>query len=113
MRAGGFEINFDSRQFWRDGREIYLSRLEFDLLAFLIKNRGSTITHLKLLRGVWKRNFGYDPGYLRAYINALRGKIERNPAHPEFVLTERWVGYRFHDPARPMSSHLDSDRPGA
>lgn len=98
LRAGDLELDVVARRLCRAGREVHLSRLEFDLLLFLMQNRGVTLTHVKLLRGVWKKDFAWDPGYLRSYIKALRGKIEKNPANPEYLLTERWVGYRFHDP---------------
>ncbi len=100
LRAGVLELDVARRRVRRAGREIHFSRLEFDLLLFLMRNRETTVTHTRLLRGVWKRDFTYDPGYLRSYIKALRGKIENDPANPEYILTERWVGYRFHDPLR-------------
>ncbi len=98
LRTGDLEVDIPRRRFRRAGREVHLSRLEFDLLVFLMRNAEAPLTHLKLLRGVWKRDFAWDPGYLRSYIKALRGKIENDPAKPEYLLTEPWVGYRFHDP---------------
>jgi len=103
LRAGDLELDTVRRRFRRAGHEIHLSRLEFDLLLFLMQNRETTLTHIKLLRGVWKKEFTYDPGYLRSYIKSLRAKIEKNPANPEYLLTERWVGYRFHDPSTALS----------
>lgn len=98
LRAGDLELDIVRRRLWRAGQEIHLSRLEFDLLLYLMQNQETTLTHIKLLRGVWKKDFAYDPGYLRSYIKSLRAKIETNPANPEYLLTERWVGYRFHNP---------------
>jgi two-component system KDP operon response regulator KdpE len=99
LRASGLELDVNQRQLRRAGRDVHLSRLEFDLLFFLMENREVPLTHLKLLRGVWKEDFAYDPRWLRFYISLLREKIEDKPARPEYILTERWVGYRFHDPS--------------
>jgi two-component system KDP operon response regulator KdpE len=99
LRAGDLELDLNQRQLRRAGRDVHLSRLEFDLLLFLMKNREVPLTHLKLLRGVWKEDFAYDPRWLRFYISLLREKIENKPSRPEYILTERWVGYRFHDPS--------------
>lgn len=105
LRAGELELDIIRRRLRRKGEEVHLSRIEFDLLLLLMRNREITLTHMKLLREVWKREFAWDPGYLRSYIKALRGKIETNPAHPEYLLTERWVGYRFHDPGHQSLHH--------
>jgi len=98
LRAGDLELDMNRRRCRRAGREVHLSRLEFDLLLFLMEHREIPLTHLKLLKGVWKEDFAYDPRRLRLYISLLREKIETQPARPAFILTERWVGYRFHDP---------------
>jgi len=99
LRAGDLELDINQRQFRRAGRDVHLSRLEFDLLLFLMQNREVPLTHLRLLRGVWKEDFAYDPRWLRFYISLLREKIGDKPARPKHILTERWVGYRFHDPS--------------
>lgn len=102
LRAGDLELDIPHRRLRRADKEVHLSRLEFDLLLFLMKNQEIPLTHMKLLRGVWKRDFAWDPGYLRSYIRTLRGKIEIDPANPDYILTEPWVGYRFHDPRHSM-----------
>lgn len=99
LRAGDLQLDLKQRQLRRAGGDVHLSRLEFDLLSFLMENREVPLTHLKLLRGVWKDDFAYDPRWLRFYISLLREKIEDKPARPQYILTEPWVGYRFHDPS--------------
>lgn len=98
IRAGDLEIDAERRRFWRAAAEIHLSPREFDLLLFLMEHSGVTLTHLKLLRAVWGTSSGHDSGYLRSYIKALRKKIENDPAKPEYIVTEPWVGYRFNNP---------------
>src|SRR6202165_2516130 len=103
LQAGNLEIDFDRRILRRAGEEIHLSPTEFDLLALLMKNQGAPLTHAKLLRTVWGPEYGGELEYLRSYVRMLRKKIENDPARPEYILTEPWVGYRFRNPADPES----------
>lgn len=98
LRLGDLELNVAKRRFRRGGHDVHLSPLEFDLLLFLMRNRGVPLTHAKLLHGVWKEHPSFDPHVLRFYVGLLRRKIEDDPAKPAYILTEPWVGYRFHDP---------------
>lgn len=100
LRAGSIEVDVQRRSCWRSGTKIHLSPKEFDLLVFLMQNQEVALPHLKLLRAVWGLESHGDRVYLRAYVKALRKKIEADPANPEYILTERWVGYRFHVPRR-------------
>jgi two-component system KDP operon response regulator KdpE len=93
------KINFERRLFWRDDKEIHLSPREFDLLAFMMKNADFPLTHVKLLRSIWGPEYGGELEYLRSYVRMLRKKIESDPEDPKYILTEPWVGYRFHDPS--------------
>ena len=104
LEAGDLKLDLDRRQLWRRGEEIHLSPTEFDLLAFMMKNVGVPLTHVKLLRTVWGVEYGGELEYLRSYTRMLRKKIEDNPARPEYILTEPWVGYRFHNPSDPDSA---------
>jgi two-component system, OmpR family, KDP operon response regulator KdpE len=92
---GDFEINLSARQITVRGSEIHLTPKEFDLLTYLFQNRGKVVTHRSLLAAVWGGNFTEQPEYLRVFVNSLRKKIEPNPAEPQYILTEPWVGYRF------------------
>jgi two-component system KDP operon response regulator KdpE len=99
LQAGDLKIDLDRRMLWKAGEEIRLSPKEFDLLSFLWKKRGAPLTHAKLLRGVWGAEYGSELEYLRTYVRMLRKKIEDDPAKPQFILTDPWVGYRFCDPS--------------
>jgi two-component system KDP operon response regulator KdpE len=92
------KIDFERRVFWRDGEEVHLSPKEFELLAFMIKNAGFPLTHVKLLRSIWGPEYGGELEYLRSYVRMLRKKIESDPENPKYILTEPWLGYRFRDP---------------
>jgi two-component system KDP operon response regulator KdpE len=98
FRAGALELDIKHRVLRKEGREIHLSPIEFDLLAYLMQHSGFPIEHSKLLQSIWGPEYGSELEYLRSYVRLLRKKIETNPARPEYILTEPWVGYRFQDP---------------
>ncbi len=98
LRAGDIKIDVLRRICWRARNQIHLSTREFDLLAALMKHERCALTHVKLLVAVWGPEVKHDADYLRSYINALRKKIETDPAHPEYILTVPWVGYAFCGP---------------
>ncbi len=109
LEAGHLKIDFQKRLLWRAGEEVHLSPTEFDLLAFMMKNAGAPLTHVKLLRTIWGQEYGNELEYLRAYVRMLRKKIETDPARPEYILTEPWVGYRFRNPSDPDSPSIATD----
>ncbi|BBL69437.1 response regulator [Methylogaea oryzae] len=74
--------------------EIRLSRIEYRLLAVLIRNAGLVVTHRQLLREVWGPSHVHDAHYVRVYMAQLRHKLEADPARPHYLLTEVGVGYR-------------------
>jgi two-component system, OmpR family, KDP operon response regulator KdpE len=93
--CGGLEIDFEARRVNALGKEVRLTPKEFDLLRYLVVHAGKPVTHRELLQAVWGPDYGDEPEYLRVFVNQLRKKIEKNPAKPEYILTEPWVGYRF------------------
>jgi len=101
LKAGNLEIDLKRRLLWRAGEQVRLTPKEFELLAFLMRNHGVPLTHTKLLRTLWGPEYGNELEYLRSYVKMLRKKIETDPANPEYILTEPWVGYRFRDPSDP------------
>ena len=109
VRAGDLEINFERRTLRRSGEEIHLAPKEFDLLAFMMKHMDAPLRHGALLQSVWGPEYGNELEYLRAYVRILRKKIEKDPAEPEYILTEPWLGYRFRNPSDPDSSPIPQD----
>jgi two-component system KDP operon response regulator KdpE len=77
------------------GREVRLTPKEFDLLVHFINNAGKVLTHRSLLSAVWGGNYVEQGEYLRVFVGQLRKKIEADPSHAKYILTEPWVGYRF------------------
>jgi len=99
------QIDFNRHQVIVDGRVIKLRPTEHRLLYHLVNNAGWTMPHETLLAKVWGHEYRDETHYLRLYITYLRQKIERDPANPEYILTERGVGYRFVDFKREATDH--------
>jgi two-component system KDP operon response regulator KdpE len=91
------KIDFDRREIWLEGKIVKLRPTEYRLLYHLVQNAGWVISHDQLLSNVWGYEYRDEPHYVRLYINYLRKKLEADPAHPKYILTERGVGYRFVD----------------
>lgn len=100
VRLDGVEIDLPMRRVRKAGKEIRLTPKEYDLLRYLIATPHTAIPHTKLLQAVWGPDYGDQVEYLRVFVNQLRKKIEPDPSHPRYLLTEPWVGYRFDPPAR-------------
>jgi DNA-binding response OmpR family regulator len=88
-------IDFDRREVRVRGQRVTLRPTEARLLYHLVNNAGRLLSHETLLAKVWGREYRDEDHYVRLYITYLRQKIERDPAHPEYILTERGMGYRF------------------
>jgi two-component system KDP operon response regulator KdpE len=95
LDLGPTVISFVARRVTVNGTEVRLTPKEFDLLRYLANNPDEVIPHAKLLQAVWGPDYGDEVEYLRVFINQLRKKIEPDPSHPAYLLTEPWVGYRF------------------
>jgi len=90
-------IDFNNREVIVQGERIKLRPTEFRLLYHLVENAGWVVPHETLLAKVWGYEYREETQYLRLYITYLRQKIEKDPSHPKYILTERGVGYRFVD----------------
>jgi two-component system KDP operon response regulator KdpE len=101
VTLGDVMIDFDARQVIARDRRFRLTPKEFDVLRYLLANPNRIVTHRQLLQAVWGSWRGEQVDSLRAVIHQLRKKIEAQPAAPELLLTESWVGYRL---ALPMST---------
>ena len=96
INANDLDIHIGERKVLVRGQAVRLTPKEFDLLLYLAATPNVTIAHTKLLQAVWGPDYGNEVEYLRTFVNRLRRKIEIDPANPRHLLTEPWVGYRFH-----------------
>jgi two-component system KDP operon response regulator KdpE len=94
LRVGDLAIDFDRRRVTRDDAEIRLTPKEFELLALFAHNPDRVLTHRVILKAIWGANAVDNPEHLWVLVGQLRKKIEPNPEHPRYLVSEPWVGYR-------------------
>ena len=94
IHAGDVLIDLEHRQVTRAGEEVHLTPTEMSLLLALARDAGKVLTHRQVLQRVWGDYAAENSAQLRVYINYLRRKLERDPAHPSLIVTEPGVGYR-------------------
>jgi len=92
---GPVVVDVARREATVDGRQLELSRKEFDLLALLVSEGGHVVTRKQCMDRIWKDRKKGDSRTLDTHVKRLRKKVEANPAEPVHVLTVRGVGYRF------------------
>jgi DNA-binding response OmpR family regulator len=94
LRSGDIEVNLLTREVRRGGQPVRLSTTEFELLVYLLQNRGQVLSREQILRAVW--GYEYDPGtnVVDVYVGYLRRKL-RNAEGKAPIITIRSVGYRF------------------
>ena len=78
-----------------DGAAIRLTPTEWNALEVLVRNEGKLVSQRQLLQEVWGPRYEAETNYLRVYLAQLRRKLEHDPSHPRYLLTEPGVGYRF------------------
>jgi two-component system, OmpR family, KDP operon response regulator KdpE len=94
LEVDGLHVDLNDRVVQRDGEEIHLTPIEFDLLRTLVRHRGRLMTHRALLIEVWGPQYADDTQVLRAHIANLRRKIEPT-GERRYIRTEPGIGYRF------------------
>ncbi|MFF7403346.1 response regulator [Streptomyces murinus] len=95
VETAHFSIDLLAKKVLRDGRDVRLTPTEWHLLEILVTNPGRLITQRHLLREVWGVTEANKSNYLRVYMAQLRRKLENDPAHPRYLITEPGMGYRF------------------
>ena len=105
----GFSIDLGKRLVAVRGGRVHLSPKEFEVLRVLVLQEGKPLAHERLAKIVWGSDHPEKAENLRVVISQLRKKIEKDPAHPRYIFTEPWFGYRFLSP-RPASPK-DQSRP--
>ncbi len=93
--AGPFQIDPDHMEVRRNGEPIRLTRLQFELLRFMVANQGQVLPTETLMENVWGYNVSADATLVKTHIYHLRQRIEEDPSHPKYVVTVPGVGYLF------------------
>jgi two-component system alkaline phosphatase synthesis response regulator PhoP len=93
--ADSLRIDLAGRRVFSRGQELELQPKQFDLLVYLVRNRGTVLTRDQLLQNVWGYDYVGDTRTVDVHVRWLREKIEEDPANPQLIQTVRGVGYRF------------------
>ena len=113
LQTPDFRVDLAAKQVVRDGREVRLTPTEWQLVELLVRNRGRLVSQRQLLHEVWGPKYREETNYLRVFIAQIRRKLEPDPAHPRYFITEPGVGYRFQtkDQPRPTGHGGPPDSP--
>jgi two-component system KDP operon response regulator KdpE len=94
---GSIRMDLERREVTVAGRSVHLTPKEYDTLHYLLTHVGKLVTHTALLQAVWGPEYTDSRPYLHVFIGQLRRKIEPDPSHPRYIVTEPGVGYRLAD----------------
>ncbi|MFI1004053.1 response regulator transcription factor [Streptomyces galbus] len=92
LTAAGLRMDPQARRAWRGGRELELTRTEFELLELLVRNAGIVLDHSTIYDRIWGYDFGPGSKNLAVYVGYLRRKLDE-PGAPQLIHTVRGVGY--------------------
>ncbi|MGA5122263.1 response regulator [Streptomyces pseudogriseolus] len=95
VETDDFTLDLAAKRAVRDGKDVRLTPTEWHLLELLVTSPGRLITQKHLLNEVWGVSQSGKTNYLRVYMAQLRRKLEKDPSHPRYLITEPGMGYRF------------------
>jgi two-component system KDP operon response regulator KdpE len=95
VETADFTIDLAAKKVRRDGSEVRLTPTEWHLVEVLVRNRGRLVAQRQLLREVWGPQYHDETNYLRVFMAQVRRKLEPEPSHPRYFITEPGMGYRF------------------
>jgi two-component system, OmpR family, KDP operon response regulator KdpE len=102
---GSLRMDLVRHEVFLNGEKTMFTPKEYELLRYFLIHRGKMLTHKQILREVWGTAHVEDMQYLRVYVRQLREKVEDNPSHPRYIITEPGIGYRMEilgAPVRPV-----------
>jgi two-component system KDP operon response regulator KdpE len=98
VEVGPIAIDLADRRVTRDGEQVHLTPIEFDIVRELASHLGKLVTQRQLLQAVWGPGYDLETHYLRVHIAHIRAKLEPDPSNPAYLMTEPGVGYRLREP---------------
>ncbi|MEU5170148.1 MULTISPECIES: response regulator [Streptomyces] len=90
-----FTVDLVAKKVQRENETVRLTPTEWHLLEILVSSPGHLVSQRAILREVWGPTHAQNTNYLRVYMAQLRRKLEADPAHPRYLITEPGMGYRF------------------
>jgi two-component system, OmpR family, KDP operon response regulator KdpE len=94
VRTPDFTIDLVAKTVTVPSGEVRLTPTEWQIVELLVRHRGRLVSQTQLLRDVWGPEYHDETHYLRVYMSQLRRKLEPDPAHPRYFITEPGMGYR-------------------
>jgi len=94
VRTPDFTIDLLDKTVTVASAEVRLTPTEWQIVELLVRHRGRLVSQTQLLRDVWGPEYHHETHYLRVYMSQLRRKLEPDPAHPRYFITEPGMGYR-------------------
>jgi two-component system, OmpR family, KDP operon response regulator KdpE len=94
VRTPDFTIDLVAKTVTVSSGEVRLTPTEWQIVELLVRHRGRLVSQTQLLRDVWGPEYHDETHYLRVYMSQLRRKLEPDPAHPRYFITEPGMGYR-------------------
>src|SRR5664279_122154 len=98
VRFGAVSVDLATHHLSVAGTDVRLTPKQFEVLEYLVENPNVSIPHARLLQAVWGPDYRDEVEYLHVVVNQLRKRIEVEPSHPRYIITEPWFGYRFQLP---------------
>ena len=95
VQTPDFRVDLAAKQVSRGGREVRLTPTEWQLVEILVRHPGRLVSQRQLLHEVWGPKYQEETNYLRLFIAQIRRKLEPDPAHPRYFITEPGMGYRY------------------
>jgi two-component system KDP operon response regulator KdpE len=95
VHAGPLCIDLAAKHVTRDGAGVRLTPTEWGILELLVRHSGKLVSQRQLLTEVWGPSYQAESHYLRVYLAQLRRKLEPDASHPQYLITEPGMGYRF------------------
>jgi two-component system KDP operon response regulator KdpE len=100
LRFGEIEVDLERTLVRRNGEDLHLTPIEYELLEAFVRHPGKLLTHGWLLKTVWGKGYSDEQNhYLRIYVRQLRRKLGDDATTPRYVKTESGMGYRWIHPA--------------
>jgi two-component system KDP operon response regulator KdpE len=113
LDAGELVIDFDRKRLAVHEQDVHLTPTEWKILELLVRNEDQPVAQSQILRAVWGPHIEQPNDYVRVHLSSLRHKIEPEPSHPRYIVTERGLGYRFVRPVRrPRGRDCSPDHAG-
>ncbi len=103
-RFRDLEVDFGAHRVRLEGKDVPLTRREFEVLAYLARNAGKVLLHRQVLQAVWGPEYGDEADYVWTFVQRIRRKLEPDRHHPIYVLTQAGVGYTMPASDSPESS---------